>query len=54
MGRRKKFKYGENAFFAYPNILVKSEKFDLNAFLISVYSLVCNQWCKKYLKMVIT
>ena len=32
-GRRRKFQFGENAFEAYLNLLVNSEKLDLNAFL---------------------
>ena len=35
-GRRRNFKFGENALQAYPNILVKSEKLDLNALLKAV------------------
>ena len=30
-GRRRSFKFGENAFKAYPNILVQSKKYGLNA-----------------------
>ena len=33
MATHNKFKFGENAFWACPNILVKSEKLDLNALL---------------------
>ena len=32
-GRRRKFKFGENTFQAYPNILVDNDKLDLNALL---------------------
>ena len=34
MTRRKKLKFGENAFLAYPNTSVNSEKLDLNALLM--------------------